>query len=248
MQRTHSASASGATSNGSRNARDDRTPNVTLDATINPDFDQVEANPAVVHLSAFETFCPEQRPFFGEGTGLYQFQLNCCVVVDCNTNEGLFYSRRIGRSPALRDLYGDNSTASTTPIAAATKLTGRTSSGLSFGLLDAFAPRVGGVRDQTVEPQTNYAVLRGPQDFRGGEGGVSLIATTVNRSLDNRTDPYLHATALDHLLRPARQRREFQRPLGAAEQDDKIPASRTRTDRGRATIATSSPCTPTIPS
>ncbi len=171
------------------------TPNVTLDATVNPDFGQVEADPAVVNLTAFETFFPEKRPFFVEGTGLYQFQLNCYIVVDCSTNEGLFYSRRIGRTPALRDLYGNASTSTSTPIAAATKLTGRLQSGLSFGLLDAFTPRVGGSQDQTVEPATNYAVLRGQQDLRGGEGGVSLIATAVNRSLDRFTEPYLHSTA-----------------------------------------------------
>jgi uncharacterized protein DUF5916/cellulose/xylan binding protein with CBM9 domain len=171
------------------------TPNVTMDATVNPDFGQVEADPAVVNLTAFETFFAEQRPFFVEGTGLYRFQLNCYIVVDCSTNEGLFYSRRIGRSPSLRGLYGDASTATATPIAAATKLTGRTRHGLSFGLLDAVTQQVNGVADQTVEPFTNYAVLRGQQDLRGGEAGVSLIATAVNRSLDALTSPYLHRNA-----------------------------------------------------
>src|SRR3982750_2129331 len=123
------------------------TPNVTLDATVNPDFGQVEADPAVLNLSAFETFFAEKRPFFVEGTGLYQFQLNCYIVVDCSTNEGLFYSRRIGRSPSLRDVYGDAATASSTPIAAATKLTGRTRGGLSFGVLDAVTQRVAGPLD-----------------------------------------------------------------------------------------------------
>ena len=171
------------------------TPNVTLDATVNPDFGQVESDPAVLNLSAFETFLPEQRPFFVEGTGLYQFALNCYNVVDCGTNEGLFYSRRIGRTPTLRDEYGNAGTATSTPIAAATKLTGRTGRGLSFGLLDAVTSRVEGVGDQTVEPMANYAVLRAQQDVRGGEGGVSFIATAVNRSLDDLTRPYLHSTA-----------------------------------------------------
>jgi hypothetical protein len=168
------------------------TPNVTLDATVNPDFGQVEADPAVVNLTAFETFFAERRPFFVEGTGLYQFQLNCYIVVDCSTNEGLFYSRRIGRSPALRDLYGNSETATSTPIAAATKLTGRVRNGLSFGLLDAVTPRVEGSENRTVEPMTNFAVLRAQQDLRGGEAGISLIATAVNRSLDHLTDPFLH--------------------------------------------------------
>jgi hypothetical protein len=171
------------------------TPNVTLDATVNPDFGQVEADPAVLNLSAFETFYAEKRPFFVEGTGLYQFQLNCYIVVDCSTNEGLFYSRRIGRSPSLRDYYGDAGTPTATPIAAATKLTGRTGNGLSFGILDAATESVDGLARQTVEPPTNYAVLRAQQDLRGGEAGISVIGTAVNRGLDQWTSPYLHSSA-----------------------------------------------------
>jgi len=171
------------------------TPNVTLSATVNPDFGQVEADPAVVNLSAFETFFGERRPFFVEGTGLYQFGLNCYSVVDCNTNEGLFYSRRIGRAPSLLDDYGDAHTPTATPIAAAAKVTGRTAGGLSFGLLDAFTRQVEGVSDQTVEPRSNYAVARAAQDLRGGDAGVSLIATTVNRSNDALTAPVLHESA-----------------------------------------------------
>ena len=171
------------------------TPNVTLDATVNPDFGQVEADPAVVNLTAFETFYAEKRPFFVEGTGLYQFALNCYIVVDCSTNEGLFYSRRIGRSPSLRDLYGDAGTASATPIAVATKLTGRSKDGLSFGLLDAVTNQVKGASSRTVEPLANYGVLRAQQDLRGGETDFSVIGTAVNRSLDDLTAPYLHRGA-----------------------------------------------------
>jgi len=171
------------------------TPNVTLTATVNPDFGQVEADPAVVNLTAFESFFSERRPFFVEGANNYQFQLNCYIVVDCQTNEGLFYSRRIGRSPVLRGLYGDASTATATPIAAAAKLTGRTQRGLSFGLLDAVTPRVGGINGQTAEPQANYTVLRAQQDLRGGEAGFSFMGTAVNRALDARTDPYMHSSA-----------------------------------------------------
>jgi Domain of unknown function (DUF5916)/Carbohydrate family 9 binding domain-like len=171
------------------------TPNITLDATVNPDFGQVEADPAVVNLTAFETFLSERRPFFVEGTGLYKFALNCYIVVDCSTNEGLFYSRRIGRSPTLRGAYGDAGTATATPIAAAAKLTGRSRNGLSFGLLDAVTERVSGVSAATVEPRTNYSVLRAQQDLRGGEAEFGVIATAVNRSLDDFTSPYLHRSA-----------------------------------------------------
>ncbi len=172
------------------------TPNITLDATINPDFGQVEADPAVLNLSAFETFVRERRPFFAEGTGIYtSFRLNCYIVVDCSTNEGLFYSRRIGRSPFLRGDYGDATTPSATPIAAAAKVTGRTKSGLSFGLLDATTLRVAGTQDRTVEPFTNYAVASASQDLRNGNTGISLIATAVNRTLDQWTEDILHSAA-----------------------------------------------------
>lgn len=171
------------------------TPNITLDATVNPDFGQVEADPGVLNLTAFENFFAERRPFFVEGTGLYQFQLNCYIVVDCSTNEGLFYSRRIGRSPSLRGQFGDEQTPRSTAIAAATKLTGRTQSGFSFGLLDAYTRRVAGPLDRTVEPGTNYAVLRAQQDLRGGETSVSLIGTAVNRALDSIASPYLGRSA-----------------------------------------------------
>ncbi|MGH7129161.1 MAG: DUF5916 domain-containing protein, partial [Planctomycetaceae bacterium] len=171
------------------------TPGMTLDATVNPDFGQVEADPAVLNLSAFETFVNERRPFFVEGTGFYQFALNCYIVVDCSTNEGLFYSRRIGRSPTLLDAYGDASTPTATPIAFAAKLTGRTADGLSFGVLDAMTPHVGTAADATVEPRTNFAVVRAQQDLRGGDAGIGVIATAVNRSLDDWTSPVLHGSA-----------------------------------------------------
>jgi len=177
------------------------TPNITLDATINPDFGQVEADPSVVNLTAFETFFSERRPFFVEGTGLYRFELNCYIVVDCSTNEGLFYSRRIGRSPGLRNAYGNETTPTTTTIAAAAKLTGRTAGGLSFGLLNATTTEVRGtpepltLRARTVEPFTNYAVARANQDFRRGDAGISVIATGVNRSLNEWTNPFMHSDA-----------------------------------------------------
>jgi len=171
------------------------TPNITLDGTVNPDFGQVEADPAVVNLSAFETFFGERRPFFVEGTGLYRFRLNCYIVVDCSTNEGLFYSRRIGRSPSLASENGDTRTPTATPIAAAAKLTGRGAGGLSFGVLDAVTRRVGGADDRTAEPRSNYAVLRVRQDLRGGEAGIDWIATAVNRANDAWTSPYLHRSA-----------------------------------------------------
>ena len=100
--------------------------NLLLNATVNPDFGQVEADPSELNLSAFETFFTERRPFFVEGKGLFTFTVNCVVVVDCNTGEGLFYSRRIGRSPQLADVYGDAIVRRPPPRSCgAAKVTGR---------------------------------------------------------------------------------------------------------------------------
>lgn len=169
------------------------TPNVTLDATVNPDFGQVEADPSVVNLTAFETFFAEKRPFFIEGTGLYNFALNCSMV-NCG-GEGLFYSRRIGRAPQLLGLYGDQTSTNVSPIRGAGKLTGRLGSGMSIGVLEAVTGRVEGVNDRTTEPRTSYTVLRATQDLRQGQTVVGVIGTLVNRSLDSWSDAYLRRQA-----------------------------------------------------
>jgi hypothetical protein len=169
--------------------------NLLLNATVNPDFGQVEADPSELNLSAFETFFTERRPFFVEGKGLFTFTVNCVVVVDCNTGEGLFYSRRIGRSPELTDVYGDAASPSATKILGAAKVTGRLPGGFSLGVLDAVTDHVTAPGGTTLEPATNFAVVRGNQDFRGGEGSVGFILTGVNRSLDVSSAPYLHRSA-----------------------------------------------------
>ncbi len=169
--------------------------NLLLNATVNPDFGQVEADPSVLNLGAFETFFDERRPFFVEGKGLFNFSVNCVVVVDCNTGEGLFYSRRIGRSPQLGDVYGNDASATSTRILGATKVTGRMPGGFSIGLLDAVTDRVRGPGGTTLEPTTNYGVLRGNQDYHHGDGSVGFILTAVNRSTDPSTAPYLHRSA-----------------------------------------------------
>lgn len=169
--------------------------NLLLNATVNPDFGQVEADPSELNLTAFETFFSERRPFFVEGKGLFTFAVNCVVVVDCNTGEGLFYSRRIGRAPQLGGIYGDESSATSTEILGAAKVTGRMPNGFSIGLLDAVTNNVDGPAGTTLEPTTNYAVLRANQDYDRGAGSVGLILTSVNRALDGSSEPYLHRNA-----------------------------------------------------
>ena len=167
--------------------------NLTLNATINPDFGQVEADPSVLNLSAFEQFFDERRPFFLEGSGIFTFN-TACGDIDSGCT-GLFYSRRIGRSPQLTGLYGDDRSATNTTILGASKLTGRVGKGLSVGLLDAVAQREVGVDDKTIEPLTNYVVGRLQQDFRKGQSGIGVMVTGVNRSLDESTSPFLRRSA-----------------------------------------------------
>lgn len=169
--------------------------NLKLDATVNPDFGQVEADPAVLNLSAFETFFREQRPFFVQGAGTFQFNINCTAVNDCSTGEGLVYSRRIGRAPELAGAYSDTTSPAFTTILGAAKLTGRLPGGMAIGAIDAVTAHETGVGGVTIEPLTNYGVLRLRQDFRGGESSIGGIVTAVNRDNDSWTSPYLHSHA-----------------------------------------------------
>jgi hypothetical protein len=158
--------------------------NLTLDATINPDFGQVEADPATLNLTAFETFLQERRPFFLEGMGIFTFRTNC---QDIDTGcRGLFYSRRIGRQPRLGGASGD---PLSTTILGATKITGRLGSGLSVGFLNAITQHEIGAEGQSIEPQTNYAVARLRQDLNKGSSDIGLMMTAVNRRLDAVTTP-----------------------------------------------------------
>ncbi len=167
------------------------TSNVTLDAAINPDFGQVEADPGVLNLSAFEQFFAERRPFFLEGSGIFRYD------IDCNDGEctGLFYSRRIGRAPQLSGQFGDAASARQSTILGAAKVTGRLGNGLSIGLLNAVTDRVSGTQARTIEPLTNYGVLRLQQDLRGGNSGVGVMLTNTTRRLDQWTRDALRGEA-----------------------------------------------------
>lgn len=163
--------------------------NLTLDAAINPDFGQVEADPSVLNLSAFEQFFGEQRPFFLEGMGTFRFDQGCFF-------ECIFYSRRIGRAPQLGFRSNDFSavpTAST--ILGAAKVTGRLGNGLSLGIINAMTDRETVGPDLVVEPRTNYFVTRLDQDLSGGRSGIGMMFTAVNRELDDATDDYLRSAA-----------------------------------------------------
>jgi hypothetical protein len=169
---------------------------LTLDATINPDFGQVEVDPAVVNLSAFETFYDEKRPFFVEGSGLFGFGDFSCFNCSGISSISLFYSRRIGRVPqgiVSRDDAEFVQTPENSTILGAAKVTGRTHGGLQVGLLDAVTrsgralvqDTLGGRFTEEVEPATNYFVGRMKRNLRGGNTTVGAIATSVVRRFDS---------------------------------------------------------------
>ena len=168
--------------------------NLVLDATINPDFGQVEADPAVLNLSAYESFFDERRPFFVAGRGLFSQNVNCSAV-NCS-GENLFYSRRIGRTPQLAGIYGDTVAQEPITILGAAKLIGRWPAGFTIGVLDAVTQREASPGDTTFAPATNYAVVRATQDLRKGSTTFGAMATAVNRRLDEWSSPYLASNAL----------------------------------------------------
>ena len=173
------------------------TPGLTLTTTINPDFGQVEADPAVVNLSAFETFFSERRPFFIEGLGNLQFGLDC---PDCN---GLFYSRRVGRAPhGTNDLPSGDNIYTDIPVQStilgAAKLTGRVGK-FSIGAMQAVqqeetATILDGTRKfgQPVEPLTSYSVGRVRREFKN-QSSFGGVFTAANRRLGALT--FLPASA-----------------------------------------------------
>ncbi|HEY4734539.1 MAG TPA: DUF5916 domain-containing protein [Gemmatimonadaceae bacterium] len=164
------------------------TSNLTLDATVNPDFGQVEADPAQLNLTAFETFLDEKRPFFLEGTGIFAFNSDA---------SRMFYSRRIGRAPQLSGLVADPTAdiPAAVTILGASKLSGRLASGTSLGSLFAVTSEES-VGPTVIEPRTEYGVLRASQDFRKGESGIGTILTVVNRHMDDLTGRFLRSEAL----------------------------------------------------
>jgi hypothetical protein len=174
---------------------------LSLHGTINPDFGQVEVDPAVLNLSAVETFFPEKRPFFLEGSGIFEFG---ALPVSAQYGFSRFvHWRRIGRTPQLSPSATYSDVPDQTTILGAAKLSGRTSSGLSLGFVDAVTSRENAPtidpdgRDQIVgvEPRTNYFVGRVKKDLDDGRATLGVLATSVNRSMDAAFTPYLRSDA-----------------------------------------------------
>lgn len=209
------------------------TSDLTLTATINPDFGQVEADPATINLSQFEIFFPERRPFFLEGNEIFRF--GGTRTYNNFGNPNTFYSRRIGRTPqgrlfaannfnngglfnadSLRNVYTD--IPDQTNIAAAAKISGKTQSGWSIGVLNAFTleeegeftadqgSALGRTRGSFVaEPATNYLVARVKKDINQGNTVAGGFFSSVNRNIDNkyfetylRNSAYIAGTDFEH--------------------------------------------------
>jgi hypothetical protein len=172
--------------------------NLTLDATINPDFGQVEVDPAVINLSAFETFYSEKRPFFIEGASTFNAFGRGGITSQASISwpmPSFFYSRRIGRSPqgsVTHDgfmKFPDRST-----ILGAAKLTGKLGGSWNLGVLSTFTASEYAEIDfsgqrlkEEVEPFSYYGVLRSQREFNEGKQGIGFIATSVLRDLKNET-------------------------------------------------------------
>lgn len=168
--------------------------NLTLDMTVNPDFGQVEVDPAVVNLSDVETFYDEKRPFFIEGASTYEFGYGGAKSYWGFNWSGpqFFYSRRIGQAP--QGEWPDNDYADVTEgthILGAAKLTGKLDGNWNVGTLHAVTRKetgsfqLDGKRfDADVEPITYYGLFRTQREINGGRQGLGVISTLVSRKFE----------------------------------------------------------------
>lgn len=170
--------------------------NFTADFTVNPDFGQVESDPSVMNLTAFETFYEEKRPFFLEGKNIFNFELG---------DDKMFYTRRIGETPTYYPElkanqyidYPDN-----TSILSAVKISGKSKNGLAVGILQSMTDgekadlSTNGQKSKLrVEPLTSYTVGRIQQDFHEGTTVLGGIFTATNRFINDSHLEFLNQNA-----------------------------------------------------
>ncbi len=171
--------------------------NFTADVAVNPDFGQVESDPSVMNLTAYETYYEEKRPFFLEGSNIFNYEFD-----DVN----LFYSRRIGHAPTYYPSLGAGEYIDypqNTSILSAVKISGKTPDGLSVGVLHSITNMEnaglysdGETRKITVEPLTSYTVARVQQDFHEGTTVLGGILTSANRFLNEEKFNLMNHNAL----------------------------------------------------
>nr|MBA3555151.1 carbohydrate binding family 9 domain-containing protein [Gemmatimonadales bacterium] len=164
--------------------------NLTLTATVNPDFGQVEVDPAVVNLSDVETFFEERRPFFVEGASIFEFGYGGANDFwGFNwSNPSFLYTRRVGREPQAEEPDAEfTSVPAGTNILGAAKLSGKAGS-WSLGGLSALTSREHGEFSADgrrwraeLEPRTYYGVYRAQKEFAEGRQGLGVIGTATHR-------------------------------------------------------------------
>ena len=193
------------------------TSNFTVDATLHPDFGQIEADESQVNLSANELFFREQRPFFVEGANTFHFGTGMGSPHPGMASPQLFYSRRVGRAPQ-GSLPGASRYAdipSATAILGAAKVTGRTANGWSIGVMQGVTARedapwadsLAQPHSTQVEPLSSYTVARARREMRAGRSNVGGIATVVQRALGDsalsvrlRSSAYVAGMDFGHLF------------------------------------------------
>ena len=170
---------------------------LTLNGTINPDFGQVEVDPAIVNLTDVEYTFEEKRPFFTEGVSIYRFG-NGGTNSDVSFNwssPNIFYSRRIGRPPqgSLPD-YDYADIPNGTHILGAAKISGQISDGWKIGTIHALTKREfadiqyqGNRSKIEVEPLTYYGIFRAQKDFNSGDQGIGILSTYTNRFFNDQS-------------------------------------------------------------
>ena len=184
------------------------TNDIAVDFTVNPDFGQVEADPGAINLDGFQIFFREQRPFFVENRNIFDYNVTSAEAGGQYNRDLLFYSRRVGGTPS-RFLQGDPVNGryvqqpENTTILGAAKVSGKTQSGLSLGLLTSVTERemaqiidVGEESEEVVEPLTTYNVGRVQQDFNDRNSSIGVMLTSVNRDLEGLESlDFLHNSA-----------------------------------------------------
>ncbi len=181
--------------------------NLTADATINPDFGQVESDPSVINLTAYETIYDEKRPFFVEGSNIFEFGYGG-PSNNSNFNysrPSFFYSRRIGRQPQIGpDDYDWQEAPEATTILGAAKISGKLPGNIALGGLTALTQQefVHYEKDslkykQEAEPQTNYNLWRVQKEFNDSREGLGGLVTYVDRQFD---DTSLRSSLTDNAL------------------------------------------------
>ena len=174
------------------------TNDLTLDLTVNPDFGQVDADPAAIALDGFQIFFEERRPFFVENKNIFNFRF-------ADNQDNVFYSRRIGRSPQGSPNTDENEYSNQpkySTILGAAKFSGKTKNGWSLGFLESVTDKEfaeidnnGTRRKEIVEPLTNYFVGRAQKDFNQRNSYIGAIFTATNRNLQGEELNFLRKSA-----------------------------------------------------